>query len=541
MAPVETDAATRSNSLPIALFGGQILLVTALTAHVLFTARRAAKSLPPSTRTRSQDQVRRRHAITFSVLAFLSLAAVSTFAFIWRFISYARWAHNEHYELPGTLWGGWYGPGTAPRWHLGDWISDIDLVREFDMVGIKKPEGFLYTSQYFVGLIAGAIFMGAEGRRRNLPTSTIAAFVLLSSLGSMGFAYNLFFVTILYTPLTQHRDDGPLHDALFTPSAFVYDLAIVASLLTLNLFPELISEYGDRSVLRLGYLAMPLFFAFAPQIVPVSLGYQHTSKAAAHRSYQKVFYALSLTSFLLYWRVFIFNLFVNTPSKHSHIWDLFTNSHGKHDTNRLLTAISVTGQKLKLISKHPAISVTSLDVLFTTISLLTWTFTRDLDVHALLESSVFSFLTPHHEKHVQFKEELARIMEHAPKVEESSPPATTSPKKRGRPSKKETAINGLSTATSAATDALRRSTRRRTRNATQVPTVEDESDGDSTYQPNEETRRAIAQTEADGALTDGDIVHAGESTALAMFFAFTGGLGQLASGVLGAEVAGPRE
>jgi hypothetical protein len=235
---------------------------------------------------------------------------------------------------------------------------------------------------------------------------------------------------------------------------------------------------------------------------------------------------------------------VNTPSKHSHIWDLFANSHGKHDTNRLLTAISVTGQKLKLISKHPAISVTSLDVLFTTISLLTWTFTRDLDVHALLESSVFSFLTPHHEKHVQFKEELARIMEHAPKAEESSPPVTTTPKKRGRPSKKDTAINGLSTATSAATDALRRSTRRKTRttdSGAQVTAVEDESDGDSTYQPNEETRRAVAQTEADGALTDGDIVHAGESTALAMFLAFVGGLGQLASGVLGAEVTGPRE
>ncbi|KAL6705583.1 hypothetical protein ACN47E_006530 [Coniothyrium glycines] len=552
MAPVETGTTNGSNSLPLALFGGQVLLVTVLAAHVLLTARRAAQALPPSTRTRSQDHARRRHAIIFSIIALLSLASVSTFAFLWRFISYARWAEQEHYALPGTLWSGWYGTATDAYWRLGDWLADVNLVHEFSSVGINKPEGFLYTSQYFVGLLAGAIFMGAEGRRRNLSTSTISSFVLLSSLGSMGFAFSLFFVTILYTPLTLHRDDGPLHDALFTPSPVVYDLGIVASLLTLSMFPELISEYGDRSVLRLGYLVMPLAFAFAPQIIPVSLGRQHTSKAAAHRSYQKVFYVLSLTSFMLYWHVFIFNIFVNTPSKHSHVWDLFTNSHGKQNTNRLLTAISTTGQKLKLISKHPAISVTSLDVLFTTISLLAWTFTRDLDATSILESSVFSFLTPHHEKHVQFKEELARIMEQVPEPEAATLVETTTPKKRGRPSKKDAAINGASSAVSAASDALRRSTRRRPfstdldSGAGSVAGGREhgtgyDSDADSTYQPDEETRRAIAATEADGALTDGDIVHAGESTALAMFLTFAGGLGQLASSVLGAEVSGPHE
>jgi hypothetical protein len=71
---------------------------------------------------------------------------------------------------------------------------------------------------------------------------------------------------MLYTPLTIHRDDTPLHDALFTPYAFVYDIGIVASLITLNLFPQLVSEFGDKSMLRLGYLAMPLAFAFAPQV-----------------------------------------------------------------------------------------------------------------------------------------------------------------------------------------------------------------------------------------------------------------------------------
>jgi hypothetical protein len=47
--------------------------------------------------------------------------------------------------------------------------------------------------------------------------------------------------------------------------------------------------------------------------------------------------------------------------------------------------------------------------------------------------------------------------------------------------------------------------------------------------------------ETDGTQSDGDFVHAGEATAVALFLAFFGGLGQLASGALGAEVTGPRE
>jgi len=111
--------------------------------------------------------------------------------------------------------------------------------------------------------------MSTAGRRRNLSNRTIASFVLLSSIGSLGYALSLFFITILYTPLTIHHDDTPLHDALFTPHAWVYDTGIVASLLTLNLFPQLVSEFGDKSMLRLGYLAMPVAFAFAPQVSSV--------------------------------------------------------------------------------------------------------------------------------------------------------------------------------------------------------------------------------------------------------------------------------
>ena len=172
-------------------------------------------------------------------------------------------------------------------WHLGDWITDIDLLRQSDAVTIRKPEGFLYTCQYAVGLLASSMFMGVEGshhllslfqyiysftninstgHRRNLTPTTVTAFVLLGSLGSLGYALSLFFITILYTPVSEHKDDTASHDALFTPSPIVYDVAIAVSTITLNLFPELVGSYGDVRMTRLVYLAAPMFFAFAPRV-----------------------------------------------------------------------------------------------------------------------------------------------------------------------------------------------------------------------------------------------------------------------------------
>lgn len=231
-------------------------------------------------------------------------------------------------------------------------------------------------------------------------------------------------------------------------------------------------------------------------------------------------------------------LYVNRPSQRSHVWDLVANSFGRSDApqvNKLLASISNAGQKLKHISTHPAISVTSLDVLFTAVGLFTWTFTRDLDVHSMLESSVLSFLVPSHEKHVTFKEELAKVME---KVEEPSPLLeTTTPRKRGRPSKK---ANGSSSSAQAASSAepLRRSTRGKA-HSPDSDAGSFSGEPDATYQATEETRRAVQAMEADGSAPESDLVSAGEATALAMFLAFVGGLGQLASGTLGAEVAGP--
>jgi hypothetical protein len=394
-----------------------------------------------------------------------------------------------------------------------------------------------------------------SGHRRNLSASTIAAFVVLGATGSLGYALSLFFVTILYTPLTIHNDDSPLHDALFTPSPTFYYLPIVASLLFLYNLPEFIPRNLSAStveLLRWGKIAIPLLLAFAPQIVPLSLGRQHVSRTAAHRSYARVFRFLSITSSVLYWTMLVANISDNTPKqRRHHFYDRFSSSVGlKADeslSNRLLNGISTTGQNLKHISTHPILSVTSLDVLFTAISLLAWTFTRDLDVDAIMENSILAWFVPKHEKHVAFEDDTKKIADLEPEVEPVL--ETTTPRKRGRPAKNKAASTGSSASLAGS---IRRSGRRSARSNDLDSDAESTtisrrahpdhgSDGEATYQPNSKTKRDVDETEADGTATATDLVHSGESTALAMFLAFAGGMGQLAASALGAEVTGPRE
>jgi len=168
MAPLEPGATAHTNSLPFALFSGQIVLVAGLTTHLLLTARRAARSLPPSTVTRKQEPTRRRHAAVFSILALLSLLSVTIYAVAWRVFSYFQWLEKGNHErAPGGLWAGRYGAGEegAGRWYLGDWTSDIDLFRESDALAVLNPAGFVYTAQHYITLVAAAIFIGVEGER----------------------------------------------------------------------------------------------------------------------------------------------------------------------------------------------------------------------------------------------------------------------------------------------------------------------------------------------------------------------------------------
>jgi hypothetical protein len=94
---------------------------------------------------------------------------------------------------------------------------------------------------------------------------TIASFVILSAIGSLGYALNLFFITILFTPLVL-RNFSEREDALFTPKPAVYYVPVIVSFLFLHFLPDFIARKVDIVPLRLGYLAVPLFLAFVPQV-----------------------------------------------------------------------------------------------------------------------------------------------------------------------------------------------------------------------------------------------------------------------------------
>jgi hypothetical protein len=383
--------------------------------------------------------------------------------------------------------------------------------------------------------------------------------VLLSATGSLGYALSLFFVAILYTPLSLHQDETPLHDALFAPSPTVYYVPIALSLMFLYWLPDFLTMSNPPQsirILRFGYTLVPLFLAFAPMVrtacsgeLILGLGRQHTSKAAAHRSYAKVYHFLALASFVLYWKVWMGGLSSDYSATEHHwtVYTIFTATiksmlsvfgleHHDPKTERLLSGLGAAAQNLRLISKHPAMSVTTLDVIFTLISLLTWSFTRNLDVDAMLANSILSFLAPKHVKHVAFGDHPKPLADLQP--DDETLRDAISPKKRGRPAMNKAGVNGMFAPSAAS---ARRSTRQRTRGADFESDEEPTFFSDAAYEPTAATKRDVAEIEADGVTAAADLVHGGESTALALFLTFLGGVGQVASSALGAEVTGPME
>lgn len=88
----------------------------------------------------------------------------------------------------------------------------------------------------------------------------------MSATGSLGYALNLFFIIMLYTPRVMHSDHAPRHDALFTPKPVVFYLTTWVSIFALHTLPGQLKENKDVILLRWGYVLVPLFLAFAPQV-----------------------------------------------------------------------------------------------------------------------------------------------------------------------------------------------------------------------------------------------------------------------------------
>lgn len=234
--------------------------------------------------------------------------------------------------------------------------------------------------------------------------------------------------------------------------------------------------------------------------------------------------------------MFGFALLANTPLSENSVYDRLKHrleeatGRGRSTSNRLYEGLSILALKLKPISIHPAVSVTTSDVFFASISLFAWAFVRDLDVGTMLDNSVLSFFSSNKsEKHVEFDDETKiKALPAASEEPEDIIPAIT-PKKRGRP--KKGALTDGASSSKADLNALKRPTRR----GLQRGEFSD-PDPDDAFEPTPAAKRDVDQMETDGEHITDDLVGPAESTALALFLGFLGGLGQVSASVLGAEV-----
>jgi hypothetical protein len=124
---------------------------------------------------------------------------------------------------------------------------------------------------------------------------------------------------------------------------------------------------------------------------------QHTSTKNVYHCYAAVYRQLSTVSTILYIRAILSSIYSNTPSDPSYIQDVFSNTMSfpiNTKSMRFFSGTNTAGLNIAPLSKHPIISATSLDVIFTAISLLGWAYICDPDVEALLESSTFYYAVP---------------------------------------------------------------------------------------------------------------------------------------------------
>jgi hypothetical protein len=128
---------------------------------------------------------------------------------------------------------------------------------------------------------------------------------------------------------------------------------------------------------------------------------QYTSTKNVYRCYAAVYRQLSTVSTILYIRAIFSSIFSNTPSDPSYIQDVFSNTISfpfNTKSMRFFSGTSTAGLNIAPLSKHPIISATSLDVMFTAISLLGWVYICNPDVEALFESSTLYYVVPSHEE-----------------------------------------------------------------------------------------------------------------------------------------------
>ncbi|KAF2430981.1 hypothetical protein EJ08DRAFT_678789 [Tothia fuscella] len=542
MAPVEPET-LNSNAIPLfflAVHSGGIALLLGIITRFIYRAR----NTPPAIRTRENNPRHRRGIAVFSLLTLLSLGLTTYHAYSWRYASYQNWAQERIVNVPGKLWDGWYANHAVPNetlgqkfglngWQLGRWMNDVDLQSEMDAVSVGTPRGLWWTYQNFAGLVVWSVFVGLEGRHRNIPQHITVAFVALAQLASLSTAQNLFYILLLLTPI-------PLAGGATvtgTPHPVVLSLPALISFVGLAFLSTLQKTSIWTTISALGYFVVPHLLTCLAQPNSLHKDKRHDSVHKARKSYEDIFRVLTFASFGLH-MVKSFQAIVDEAPphrylSHNYVW----NMHRTEGTaTRYQQAQTVFSRVIGALNDNPVISQVGWDVVLSVLSLCIWAVWHGVDVHAMLRCSGLSWSLPKVPtikaptiKRRASKADITEAGDTIKEIAEHISVATPARRGRGRPKKTSSTItrDPLPTTASAAAS-LGRSTRRSELSF-------DDTSEDEDYVPNQDIQDEVDEFDFD---SEEGLAKESEAAALAWGLFSLGGLGAITSAVLGAESTG---
>ncbi|KAK5147546.1 hypothetical protein LTR04_000806 [Oleoguttula sp. CCFEE 6159] len=599
MAPIDPDLHV-SSTRALVYFSSQALGVAALLAVIISTLRRAWRTLPPALNTRQHQAKRRSDVVKFAALAAVSFVLLACCNIYHHRRSYNEWtaqrlAPSPPKPLPNGLLGREYLHPTdgaeALDWEIGRWFRDTDVLTGFYKVVTETSKSFWWSQQHFAGVVAWSLFVGIEGRRRNLPKSTLLAFVLLAQATGLSVAQNLFFIAILLTPaalsekpirgskfpsLKDLRAGSASTQALWTRHPALYILPVLWSFACIGSLPSVVDKPIFSYLLATGYIVLPILLSASPDLIPKRWGTTHRTTASLARSHARLFSLVALASLLLHARATFTAITTEAPpaayTHRSFVWT----THAPATRSYLQRGEMAIGHVVGALADHPAVAAVGWDVLLSALSLGVWSVVRGVDVGAmgrcvwgaLWEGSGGSSSSDSgleidgtagekEKKGTEKGKSVPIARRHNSRSEPRSPPPATAsspslPAKRprGRP-RKDAAAQPAPPASSSTRNAPASSAASSRRSArlpsapaapAEVPDSDfdpdSDSDSDPPYVPSPSTAHAAAQLPHDAAEHAETAAQGAEEAGVAWGLFVLGGLGAAGAGVLGGTVAG---
>ncbi|KAH8890803.1 hypothetical protein GQ53DRAFT_782113 [Thozetella sp. PMI_491] len=533
MAPVPVEAEISYPSL-IAI-ASHFTAAAYATITICTGLRRSYRELGPSQDTRLRILWRSKLSPAFGSLAILSLLLTCYSSLRYATISYQTWADERGFDIPSSHRPQGNGEnGSRP--HIARWLSDTPVYLDAYEIISEKARRFWWGQQLDLALIAWALMLAIEGRRRKIPF--LWAYIVLAQSISLTFAQNLFYLALLLTPSPIGRESSPPQTGLSRlldraippkPDNWTPHPALYAFLLLVNYAAIFRLPYAAGTPLFiwtvLASKVLPLAFVAGPCIVPQSWGSILTHPHSAYDGYTALFQFVSLASALLFAKSTATALLYNLPDSHKHRHSIRI-PFDTEERSRWERTTGALGKVLGSTSDHPIVAAVGRDVLFSGLSLGFWAAVRAIDVDRMLRSSILFYDIATAASSEETSNSPIEI-DTKPKDEPVEPEHVGTI--RGRAQRSKLASQRGEKGGSATTPAKRRG---RPRKIKADPEEEErEEPGDKPYEPNPEEKAEAVE----GDILPGDDGLDWESSSLAWGLSVLGGLGAGSAAVFGAE------